>query len=164
VTDTPVRTALLFGTLRYKEATSLCEEHDLHAPTLLPDGLHNVAVTGIPKHPDQHKTILKSLSPGMDCGRLTLVELEDAPVVPPSRETDFPAGDTSFLLLSRRLNGQLLSFDQTLQKTENGHRRIWKFIRIRPVVCESARISSMPRSTYDRIRILHRQKSAPECS
>jgi len=114
VMDASVWASFLFGESHYEEAKSLCDDHDLYAPTLLSYELQNVAVTKIRKHPEQKDAIQKSLALGMDYENLTLIELEDSPVVSLSLDTDLTAYDASYLLLSRRLNCELLTFDRTL--------------------------------------------------
>ena len=119
VVDASVLASMFFLEPRAEEARSAVTGVELHAPTLLPYELANVARSKILQRPDMRETLLQALQVAISL-RITWEEVDHAAVLQLALETGLSAYDASYLYLARALGADLVTFDQRLGAVGEG--------------------------------------------
>ncbi|MDE2228546.1 MAG: type II toxin-antitoxin system VapC family toxin [Alphaproteobacteria bacterium] len=116
VVDASALGALLFGEPEGRAVADRLRNAELIAPSLLGFEVANICLKKIRRHPAQRDALLEAF--GM-ASRMPIatVEVEHADALGLAEETGLSAYDASYLWLSRRYGGELVTLDKRLTAT-----------------------------------------------
>ena len=113
VVDANVLAAFVFGEPEGEEALARLHPYALHAPTLLPYEIANVAMNKLRRGQASPADLAARLE-GFDFGLIRLADTRPAGVFSLAQRYRLPAYDASYLWLAAELRAPLLTFDGKL--------------------------------------------------
>lgn len=120
IVDASALGALLFGEPRAEETARALGSGALAAPALLPFELASVCLKKITYHPEQSNALIDAL----DLFRrmaIDIIEVDHSEAVMLARDTGLTTYDASYLWLTRKLAGQLVTLDERLRAAASAH-------------------------------------------
>ena len=115
VVDASALAALVFGEEEAEMVAQRLQGAELAAPSLLPFELTNVCCKKRRAHPEHAEAFLEGLRLSSRMG-IHLVGVDNEGVLSLAEASGLTSYDASYLWLSRRLGGELVTLDHTLER------------------------------------------------